>query len=50
MNKKIEKKLACYICRTIDYNEYEKIRQYMGKDKYLFDDWITKIGRSNIEK
>ncbi len=48
IEKELEKKVACYLCRTIDGREYTKMAEWMGKDRRKFNLWVGEMVRTNI--
>ena len=47
MDKELEMKIACYLCRTIDYAQYAKMAEWMGKDQIKFNAWVNEKGNTN---
>lgn len=48
MDKELEKKLASYLYRTMDYKEYQKLAEWMDDDRAKFNKWVAKNGFKNV--
>ena len=48
MNPRLEKRLACYLCRTMDMKEYSKLTEWLGRDRNSFNQWVKDKGTTNI--